>query len=59
MNRIIKSEAEYIAIMASIEAIMDMDTISPEDEKKLEDLVSLVEKYEAEQYPILIDSQEE
>ncbi|HLE14198.1 MAG TPA: transcriptional regulator, partial [Anaerolineales bacterium] len=49
--KIIKTEAEYEATLARIEALMDAEPKSPQEEE-LELLVFLVEKYEAERYPI-------
>ena len=49
--KIIKTEAEYEATLARIEALMDAEPDSPQEEE-LKLLVLLVEKYEAERYPI-------
>src|SRR3989337_2692231 len=49
--KIIKTEAEYEATLASIESLMDAEPDSPQEEE-LELLVLLVEKFEAERFPI-------
>jgi len=49
--RIIKSEAEYEAVLAYVETLMDAAPGSPEEEE-LELFALLVEQYEAEHYPI-------
>jgi HTH-type transcriptional regulator/antitoxin HigA len=49
--KILKTEAEYETALARIEALMDAKPESAE-EQELELLVLLVEKYEADHYPI-------
>ena len=49
--KIIKTEAEYEATLARIAALMDAEPDSPQEEE-LKLLVLLVEKYEAEHFPI-------
>src|SRR3989304_4789244 len=49
--KIIKTEAEYEAALARIEVLMDAEPESLQEEE-LELLALLVEKYEAEHYPI-------
>jgi HTH-type transcriptional regulator/antitoxin HigA len=50
-TKIIKSEEEYEAVLARIAELMDAAPDSPEEEE-LELLTLLVEKYEAENYPV-------
>ena len=49
--KIIKTDAEYEAALSRIEALMDADPDSPQEEE-LELLALLVEKFEEERYPI-------
>lgn len=49
--KIIKSEAEYEAVLAHVESLMDAAPGSPEEEE-LELFALLVEQYEKENYPI-------
>ena len=49
--KILKTEKEYEAALRRIDALMDAEPGSPEEEQ-LELLALLVEKYEAEHYPI-------
>ena len=49
--KVIKTEAEYEATLKRVEALMEAEPGSPQEEE-LEVLVLLVEKYEAEHYPI-------
>jgi HTH-type transcriptional regulator/antitoxin HigA len=49
--KIIKTEDEYEAVLLRIEALMDADPGS-EEEDELELLSMLVEKYEEEHYPV-------
>jgi HTH-type transcriptional regulator/antitoxin HigA len=49
--KIIKTEVEYETTLRRVEALMDAEPGSPEEEE-LELLALLVEKYEGERYPI-------
>ena len=49
--KIIKTEEEYKTALKRVEALMEAEPGSPQEEE-LEVLVLLVEKYEAEHYPI-------
>ncbi|MBQ7590491.1 MAG: ImmA/IrrE family metallo-endopeptidase [Verrucomicrobia bacterium] len=50
--KIIRTENEYEAALKRVEAIMDLDSPSNDELDEMELLVLLIEKYEAEHYPI-------
>lgn len=53
--RIIQTEEEYSQALALVE-IMHNSALTPEEEQLLELWVALIEKYEAEQYPMTLQS---
>ena len=51
MNRWIETEAEYQRVLAIVELLMNKQDISTEEDRLLNLLVILVEKFESEHYP--------
>ncbi len=47
----IQSQAEYERVLAIVEALMNKDTVSVEEERLLDLFVILVETFESENYP--------
>jgi len=50
--KIIRTENEYENALKRVEAIMDLDSPNNDELDEMELLVLLIEKYEAEHYPI-------
>jgi HTH-type transcriptional regulator / antitoxin HigA len=51
MNRSIETEAEYQRVLAIVELLMNKQDISTEEDRLLDLLVILVEKFESKNYP--------